>query len=269
VGPHLMLDAKAAVQLALVLHELATNARKYGALSVPTGQLSISWNMQSRTRNELRLVWKESGVPRVSAPNSRGFGTTLIERSLEANGGEAAIRYNADGVVCEITLPLPEDGQRSAGIYASADQDEHVSRSGLKEISPRLRGKRILLVEDEPLIAMDIESQLISAGCEVIGPAGTVTRAKRLIAELAFDAALIDVNLAGQPVDELAAALRKKRIPFAFATGYGGKGLPRGFRNTTILAKPFDSDQLLPVIQALVGQEDRLSAMGAGASKRT
>jgi PAS domain S-box-containing protein len=260
-GPHVMLDARAAVQLALVLHELATNARKYGALSVPAGQLLISWKMQLRARNELLLEWKESGVPRVRAPTSRGFGTTLIERSLDSNGGEAAIRYGSDGVICEIRLPLPEDGQQSAGMYAAAVQDERVSRSGLKEIPPRLRGKRILLVEDEPLVAMDIESQLISAGCEVIGPAGTVTSAKRLIAEAAFDAALIDVNLAGQPVDELAAALTNKRIPFAFATGYGPNGLPRGFRETTILAKPFNSDQLLPVIQALVGQERRPSAL--------
>jgi PAS domain S-box-containing protein len=260
-GPHLMLDARAAVQLALVLHELATNARKYGALSAPTGQLSISWKMELRAGRELLLEWKESGVPEVSAPTSRGFGTTLIERSLEANGGEAAIQYSADGLVCKIRLPLPDDCQQRAGIHATAVKHENQPRSAQKEVPPDLRGKRILLVEDEPLVAMDIESQLTSAGCEVVGPAGTVVSAKRLIAETPFDAALIDVNLAGEAVDELAAALAKKRIPFAFATGYGREGLPRGFREAAVLTKPFNSDQLRRVIQTLVGQESRPSTV--------
>jgi two-component sensor histidine kinase/CheY-like chemotaxis protein len=260
-GPHLMLTPKAAVQLALVLHELATNARKYGALSVPSGRLSISWKMQLGTQRELLMEWKESGVPRVTAPASRGFGTTLIERSLNANGGEAAIRYGSDGIVCDIRLPLSDDDQRTATIYAAASQHQRVPRSALETIPPRLRGKRILLVEDEPLVAMDIEAQLISAGCEVIGPAGTVASAKQLIDESAFDAALIDINLAGQPVDELAAALTKKRIPFAFATGYGPNGVPQGFQETAILGKPFNLEQLLPVIQTLVGQEARVSPL--------
>ena len=96
-GPSLMLDARVAVHLALVLHELATNARKYGALSIPGGQLSISWSLQTQAGRELLLDWKETGVPKVSAPTAHGFGTTLIERTIEGNGGEATIRYDVGG----------------------------------------------------------------------------------------------------------------------------------------------------------------------------
>src|SRR6478736_862473 len=69
-GPFVMLDARSAVQLALVVHELATNARKYGALSLPDGQLDISWNLKTNGVRELFLTWKETGVPNVSAPTS-------------------------------------------------------------------------------------------------------------------------------------------------------------------------------------------------------
>ncbi|QCI68524.1 PAS domain S-box protein [Phreatobacter stygius] len=253
-GPRLKLDAQAAVQLALVLHELATNARKYGALSVPTGQLSINWKMQMNGGRELFLEWQESGVPKVDAPTSHGFGTTLIQRTLETNGGQADMHYGAHGVVCEIRLHLPEQaalefGERAA--LALVDDRPGVAEpAGLAD----LRGKRILLIEDEPLVAMDIEHELIAAGCQVIGPAGTITSASRLIADTPCDAALVDANLAGHPVDELAAALAAKGIPFAFATGYGRDGLPGAFQEKPILAKPFSSAQLLAMMTGLLGK---------------
>ncbi len=82
-GPFVMLDARSAVQLALVVHELATNARKYGALSVPEGRLTISWTLKADIPRELSLDWIETNVPDVSVPTSHGFGSTLIKRTLE------------------------------------------------------------------------------------------------------------------------------------------------------------------------------------------
>ncbi|WOJ88306.1 PAS domain S-box protein [Methylocapsa polymorpha] len=253
-GPFLILDARVAVQLALVLHELGTNARKYGALSAsaPAGQLSISWKMQTDGERELLLEWSESGVPNLSAPTSRGFGATLIERSLEANGGEAAIRYGADGVVCQIRLPLPEESKQSAALHAAPATRKNEPRLDREALPAALRGRRILIVEDEPLVAMEIESLLASTGCEIIGPAATIQTAKRFIADATIDAALIDANLAGHPVHELAAALTQKNIPFAFATGYGREALPLGFRDAPVLTKPFSRSQLLVVIEALL-----------------
>jgi PAS domain S-box-containing protein len=253
-GPLLEIDAKTAVHLALVLHELATNARKYGALSVPSGQLSITWDTQTNAGRELFLEWKETGVPKVRAPTSHGFGTTLIERTLEAHGGEAAIRFGADGVVCDIRLPLPDQGQQRWAIRPEHTRDEDRTRLGQRNLDADLVGKRILLIEDEPLVAMDIEAQLASAGCQVIGPAGTAERARRLIADTPCDAALVDANLGGQGVGDLAAALTQRGIPFAFATGSGREALPRGSRETTLLTKPFSSDELFGVIKALLSE---------------
>jgi PAS domain S-box-containing protein len=75
-GPAVMLDAQTAVHLALVLHELATNARKYGALSAPVGRLSVEWEVRAEGRRKLEMRWSETGGPRVSAPDRRGFGLT-------------------------------------------------------------------------------------------------------------------------------------------------------------------------------------------------
>jgi len=254
-GPLLVLDAQAAVHLALVLHELATNARKHGALSVPTGRLSVTWQVRTNGGCSLLLSWRESHGPRVSAPSAHGFGRTLIEQTVRAHGGEAAVDYRTDGLTYEIKLPLPETARPSAGIDASAPKTSR-GPSLLAQPDNRrtLQGKRILVIEDEPLVAMDVESTLATAGCEVVGPAATLERAKLLIEESDCDAVLLDVNLAGQPVDELATLLTRKNRPFAFVTGYGREALPSGFRGAVVLGKPFGADQLLATVEVLLYQ---------------
>lgn len=123
-----------------------------------------------------------------------------------------------------------------------------------RDSQPRLKGKRILIIEDEPLVSMDMESSLTAAGCKVIGPAGTLENAKLLVEDSNYDAALVDANLAGHPVDELATVLTQKNCPFAFVTGYGRDALPRGFREAIVLGKPFSQDQLLSIVEVLLYQ---------------
>jgi PAS domain S-box-containing protein len=249
-GPRLILDGQVAVQLGLVLHELATNARKYGALSVPTGRLAITWRLQVAEGREMILEWRESGVPDVQAPATHGFGTTLIKRTLESNGGEAVLRYGADGVACDIRLPLFDQPETGALDHRPSRREDEPSNG--TAVETRLSGRRILVVEDEPLVALDLEEQLSAAGCEIVGPAGTIESARKLIATAAFDAALLDANLAGHPVDALASELAQKGVPFAFATGYGREALPPAFRQSPLLAKPFAAGQLLAVMSALM-----------------
>lgn len=107
-GPCLILDPQTSMQLALVLHELATNAREHGALSIETGRVSIEWKIVEREPRELHLEWTETGAGPTVAPSSRGFGTMLILRSLEASGGEVSMLYGADGITCKLRLPLNE-----------------------------------------------------------------------------------------------------------------------------------------------------------------
>jgi DNA-binding response OmpR family regulator len=161
-----------------------------------------------------------------------------------------------DGLTCEIELPLPKDrpglggysGQARGGGMVAARPPQESERG-------KLEGKRILVIEDEPLVAMDLESSLMAAGCEVVGPAGTIEEAKSLVADGRYDAALVDVNLAGHPVDEIAAALTQKNCPFAFVTGYGREALPRGFRDAIVLGKPFGQEQLVGAVELLLYRE--------------
>ncbi|MYZ50334.1 PAS domain S-box protein [Propylenella binzhouense] len=255
-GPFIMLDARSAVQIALVLHELATNARKYGALSVPSGQLSIEWSLETHSDRVLVMEWRESGVAGVRVPNGHGFGTTLIERTLRANGGFASIDYRADGIVCELRLPLPEEDPGGA-IRHFAELPRALARDpAASGPGPVFKGKRILVVEDEPLVALEMEALLDSIGCEIVGPAGTVGDAMKLVARARPDAALLDVNLAGRSADSIAAELTKRGIPFAFATGYGREGLPGAFKSAALVPKPLEPDQLTSTLMRLLDHEN-------------
>jgi two-component sensor histidine kinase len=103
-GEPLRLAPRAALALAMALHELGTNAAKYGALSVDGGRVSIGWTVADE---RLRLEWRESGGPPVKPPDRRGFGSRLIERGLEADlGGAAALRFEPEGLRCEIQASL-------------------------------------------------------------------------------------------------------------------------------------------------------------------
>jgi two-component sensor histidine kinase len=104
-GEPVLLFAKVPTVLALVFHELATNAAKYGALSSPGGRLAITWR---HSGENIAIDWVESGGPPVTAPSKRSFGSNLIERSLGGFGGTAKIEFAAAGVVCRMTLPKPQ-----------------------------------------------------------------------------------------------------------------------------------------------------------------
>lgn len=107
-GPTVDLTAKQALSLALALHELATNATKYGALSVPGGTIDVRWDcIPSDDRPILRFGWREKGGPAVSLPSRRGFGSRLIESTLSSDfGGSVEVGYPPEGVVCSFEARL-------------------------------------------------------------------------------------------------------------------------------------------------------------------
>ena len=101
-GPQVLLEPNAAQVVAVTLHELATNAAKYGALSVPSGQIGLKWVHEADGR--LILHWREIGGPAVKTPTHQGFGTRVIERIIGQLKGKARFDWHANGLVCEITL---------------------------------------------------------------------------------------------------------------------------------------------------------------------
>ena len=108
-----------------------------------------------------------------------------------------------------------------------------------------LRGRRVLVVEDEMMIAMLVEDILADFGCVVVGPAHRLEEAMKLVnIEPRIDVALLDVNLAGEPVFTLADALRAKGVPTIFATGYVDAGLREADQGAPVLQKPFRASEL-------------------------
>ncbi len=106
VGPDCLLSPKLALTMALLVHELATNAAKYGALSVSTGTLSVDWSLSDR---RLTIAWRESGGPPVSPPGHAGFGTRLFQRALEQFDGKVEADFVPSGLVCKLSVVLPRD----------------------------------------------------------------------------------------------------------------------------------------------------------------
>jgi len=248
-GPFLFLGAQEAGHLGMVLHELTTNARKYGALSATGGRLAVSWEVRTNGSRRLLLQWTESNGPKVRAPDARGFGMTLIEQTVRVHGGEASMHFAEDGLKCRIDWPLAETPQQAVSTATMRFGDSSILPG---PASPSLRGKRVLVVEDEPLVAMDMQSMLNAAGCVVVGPAGTMDEARRLITAEDCDVALVDVNLKGEPIDGLLPVLRTHGVPFAFVTGYGPKVLSKTFEETVTISKPFSAEQLLAVTEVLL-----------------
>jgi CheY-like chemotaxis protein len=114
-------------------------------------------------------------------------------------------------------------------------------------------GKRVLVVEDEMIVAMLIEDILAEAGAEVVGPATRNARALELLAEGPVDAAILDVNLGAETTLPVARELRARAIPFAFATGYGAAGVPDEFAGQPFLPKPFREADLREALARALG----------------
>jgi PAS domain S-box-containing protein len=247
-----ILRPRQALNFALVLHELVTNAAKYGALSAPDGRITVSWNVERRgAERYLCILWQESGGPAVSRPGRRGFGSTLIENALRAEpDSDVRLDFDPAGVRCAITLRLEEV---PAGRRMAAAALPRVGRAGAPLPPDALRGARILVVEDETLVAVELRLALSDAGAEVLGPAASIGEAKRLLAAHRPTAAVLDVNLGDDRIDPLADLLMAEGVPMVFVTGYGPQtALPERLRHLRVLQKPLDPATLISTVFELV-----------------
>ncbi len=120
--------------------------------------------------------------------------------------------------------------------------------------------QRVLVVEDEMMVAALIEETLTAAGYDVVGPAPRLERALALAGSADIDAALLDVNLHGEMAFPVAQVLRGRAIPWAFLTGYGNENVPAEFRRSIVLTKPFRAADMLLVLRSLIGASSGLQA---------
>jgi two-component sensor histidine kinase len=135
-GPDIRLPPKTAIAVALAFHELATNAAKYGALSVETGLVRVIWTVDMTAKGiRLHIVWRESGGPPVKAPTRKGFGTRLITTGIARDlEGEVRLEYLPQGVVCTIDASITDDAEGRPLAVGPAGRSAR-----RKEAAPRLR----------------------------------------------------------------------------------------------------------------------------------
>ncbi|MBN8954189.1 HWE histidine kinase domain-containing protein [uncultured Rhizobium sp.] len=252
IGPPARLNPQASQHMAMILHELGTNSLKYGALSNATGLVSLGWSLRDA---RLHLDWREKAGPPIKTPLGRGFGTRFIETVAKGEGGTAMMSIEDGGLNWEIVLPLASANASFASSSNSPADRAHPETATQIQL-PTISGKTFAIIEDEPLIAFNIASILEQEGARVAGPALSVTDALRLIEVSELDGALLDANLRGDGVGDVAAALIRRNIPFAFVTGYGREALPAKFASARLLTKPFTEQQLLKTAIEIVDQDD-------------
>ena len=232
-GPPVTLDSRAFQAMALVIHEMMTNAVKHGCLSRPLGALFVSWSRGPE--GDLFIHWQERGGPPVAPPERRGFGSVVIEQTIPFElGGHAEVNYGQDGVVARFEVPALHVGEG----------DSDVQVAPIENRTDMIPLRRLLLVEDSMMIALDAQATLGESGLDV-EVAGTTADARRSLKINDFDAVVLDINLSGEMSFGVADDLVGLGLPFVFATGYGESlVIPDRFKAVPVVSKPYDSTAL-------------------------
>ncbi|MFZ0149046.1 MAG: HWE histidine kinase domain-containing protein, partial [Xanthobacteraceae bacterium] len=237
-GPDISLQPATAQGLALALHELATNAAKHGALSSNRGKVSLKWELAP---DALQLHWLENGGPRITAPSARSFGLRVIVASIEQQlGGKLTFDWDARGLRCTMWIPRSELLKSRAFHCVRPAVDGNGVAIGFK----RQDQPRVLLVEDEALVAMMIQETLGELGFQIVGPVSTASEALSWARENHFDAAVLDINLGDGLVYTVAEVLEQRGVPFVFVTGYDVDSIDSRFTAIPILQKPIEREML-------------------------
>lgn len=241
-GPSLKITAETAQAIGLALHELATNAAKYGALSNDSGIVTISWEVVCDDAGDQRFVmtWSESGGPPVTKPSQRGFGSTVVDDMLKASvRGEIDFDFEPSGLKWRVEC--------AAGAVLERDQirSRQSGPSGARSARSPDQGGRVLVVEDEPLVAIEIAQTLRDAGFEVLGPTSSVAGAFELLKGDGCVAAVLDINLGTETAEPIAERLAEDMIPFLTVSSYSISQRPGAFENAPHLDKPLRPDMLI------------------------
>ena len=256
-GHDVMLQPKAFSAMALIIHELVANARKYGALKDDTGTVSIETGADPI--GNVSVAWRENGGPLVSPPTRRGFGTTILEQAIgfEVNGS-CRSTYAPGGFCLDVVLPsgtaslvldvagptgLPQENAAEIGTTVPGIVDDDVVRLL----------KTTLLVEDSLFIVIDTEDLLHNLGAETVLIARSVAEALSILMEHRVSFALLDVNLGPETSLPIARTLQKTNIPFAFGTGYGESiMMPETLETVPIISKPYQAADFLSALRHIL-----------------
>jgi PAS domain S-box-containing protein len=256
-GEPVSIVPEVAQSMALILHELATNAIKHGPLSGTSGRVKVFWSRVSS--GQLRFVWQEFGGPRTSPPTEKGFGLTVLQTAASDLGAIANYDFREEGFVYTLQGPF-ELVQPTAVVLSFAQSGQKGMAAHTTAVSDQARcsANRILIVEDEALVALQLQNDLEQNGYQVVGPARSLKHGLLLAAQESFDAALVDISLGRETSAPIADRLLARNIPFAFATGYSEAAmLPAHLRDIPKLNKPYLANEICDILGRLIAQGNR------------
>jgi light-regulated signal transduction histidine kinase (bacteriophytochrome) len=248
IGPPVLLIPQALSTLALVMHELITNAVKYGAFNRKGGHVDVTWAINKE--GSLVVDWCETGGPPVSVPTHRGFGTTIIKESIphELNG-KSTIEYTVTGVCVHLEIPAQFLVMEKEDVNLLAESVVSPPRGHL--------GGDVLLVEDNLIIALDAEAMLMSLGARHVLVASNIKDALAILDQETPTFALLDVNLGTQNSFPIADRLFEMNIQFIFATGYdSGINYPPDQKSRPFITKPYTRESIAKALGGFVVQDD-------------
>ena len=248
-GPDVLLQPKAFTAMALVSHELFTNARKHGALSVPSGRIVIQ--STSNPDGNVGIFWQEIGGPPVTTPKRRGFGYTILTEVIPFEvDGSSTPAFAPSGFTLAIELPgataecVSAVSPPSVASGVTSDLPDYSVLARLLAVS--------LVVEDNLFIALDVEDMLRKLGAERVDVAKTVDEAIELIGQRTYSFALLDVKLGTENSLPVARALLPTGARMVFGTGYGdAHSLDPALASVPIVSKPYHPKSLARLLSQL------------------
>jgi CheY-like chemotaxis protein len=227
-----------------------------------SGRVDLTWELQPEM---LVLRWTERGGPSTQPPTTPGFGIRVISASIERQlDGEVRFEWHPEGLHCSLAVPRGDKIEPLARVSA------HRMAVDVKPALPLQleTGNRLLLVEDEILVAMMMRDVLTEFGFTVIGPFPRVSEAMVAAVHDDIDAGIIDVNLGGEFVYPVADVLVARKIPFVFITGYGVESIDGRFGQVPIIKKPVQRQVLQKIFTPASCEEPARFSKGRHGAER-
>jgi two-component sensor histidine kinase/DNA-binding response OmpR family regulator len=262
IGPSVVLAPETAQAVAMAVHELATNAAKYGSLSCDSGHVDVAWGYAD---GALTLTWVETGGPAVTAPKTRGFGTKIINSLQGPDRGEVKFDWKPEGLAVTLRLQTTARTSEAATYRPPAPV---MAPQPANEPAPARENTRILLVEDEMMVGIFMHELLNGIGYKPTLPMARLEDAMAAARAEKFDCAVLDMNLNGEIVYPLADLLRAQAVPFMFLTGYSPEGIEPRFADVPTLQKPVAQELLESALAALLTPRPPVAEARANAALR-
>jgi two-component sensor histidine kinase len=250
-GDAILLNPQAYASMALVIHELTTNSAKYGSLS-GDGHVEVRWFRNAD--RDLALTWRELGGPKVRPPERKGFGTTIVERSVPYDlGGSAEARYCETGFEADFVIPARHVSEARSFAGPAIKFARPATNHPVPPPPKFLARRSVLLVEDSLIISLDCEDILLRLGADSVATHATAEGALDSLDGSAPSLAILDINLGDRTSFPVADRLLQHGIPFLFASGYGEQAsLPMEHRTRQVVQKPYTLENLASALIELL-----------------